>query len=381
MARIIVGSFMVRFPLGGYLSWNLQWLVGFQRLGHDVYFFEKSSWEKSCYDPERNVMTDDCSYGVKAVNDFLTPFGLGDQWCYLDAAGHYHGLSAGRVREVFQTADVLVDVGVHDEWFLEAPGDGLRVFVDGEPGYTQMVMANSIAEGEVQAEYDFFFTVGGNVGTPRSTAPAVGRQWRPILYPVLLDLYPARPAPPAHAPFTTVMSWENNPIEYNGATYAQKAAEFPKFLNLPRRTPVLLEIAVGGDDVPEDKLRRAGWRVADAGEVSLTFDSWRNYIQASRGEFSVCKNVYVATNSGWFSDRSACYLSSGRPVVMQDTGFGWLLPCGRGLFGVCNAEEAAEAINMINGDYQRHSRAARGLAEEFLDTGKVLGRFLRELGV
>jgi hypothetical protein len=113
----------------------------------------------------------------------------------------------------------------------------------------------------------------------------------------------------------------------------------------------------------------------------MSFDSWRDYIRASRGEFSVCKNVYVATNSGWFSDRSACYLASGRPVVMQDTGFSAHLPCGRGLFAVRNAEEAAAAIAEINGNYQRHSRAARALASEFLDTGIVLRKFLRELGV
>jgi hypothetical protein len=380
MARIVVGSFMVRFPLAGYLSWTLQWLEGFRRLGHDVYFFEKSAWPNSCYDPVRNVMTDDCGYGVKVLHDFLTPFGLQDKWAYLDAAGHYHGLSAGRVTEVFETADAVVDIGVHDEWFLEAPGDGLRVFVDGEPGYTQMVMANSIAEGEPQAEYDYFYTVGGNIGTPRSAVPTVGRQWRPVFYPVLLDLYPVVPPPPA-APFTTVMSWENNPLEYNGVTYGQKAAEFPRFLDLPRRTTVPLEIAVGGEDVPEEELRRAGWHVADAGAVSLTFDAWRNYIQGSRGEFSVCKNVYVATQCGWFSDRSACYLASGRPVVMQDTGFSARLPCGRGLFAVQGAGEAAEAIREITGDYPRHSRAARDLAQEFLDTRVVLGRFLREIGL
>jgi hypothetical protein len=380
MARIVVGSFMVRFPLAGYLSWTLQWLEGFRRLGHDVYFLEKSAWPNSCYDPERNVMTDDCGYGVKVLHEFLTPFGLQDKWAYLDAAGRYHGLSAERVTEVFETADAVVDIGVHDEWFLEAPGDGLRVFVDGEPGYTQMVMANSIAEGEPQAEYDYFYTVGGNIGTPRSTVPTVGRQWRPVFYPVLLDLYPVVPPPPG-APFTTVMSWEEKPLEYNGVTYAQKAAEFPRFLDLPRRTTVPLEIAVGGEDVPEDELRRAGWHVANAGEVSLTFDAWRKYIQGSRGEFSICKNVYVATNCGWFSDRSACYLASGRPVVMQDTGFSARLPCGRGLFAVQGAGEAAEAIREITGDYPRHSRAARDLAREFLDTRVVLGRFLREIGL
>jgi hypothetical protein len=372
---------MVRFPLGGYLSWTLQWLAGFQRLGHEVYFFEKSAWEQSCYDPSTNEMTDDCSYGIKTLREFLTPYGLQDNWVYLDAFGVYHGLSEQRVREVFESADLVLDIGVHDDWFAEAPcKKGLRVFVDGEPGYTQMVMANQVADGEVLSDYDFYYSVGRNIGTPRSKVPTLGRQWRPIFYPVLLDLYPVRPCP-ASALFTTVMSWENNPIEYEGKTYAQKAAEFPRFLSLPRQVRMPVEMAVGGTDVPEEELIAAGWRIADAGAVSLTFDSWRQYIQGSRGEFSVCKNVYVATNSGWFSDRSACYLASGRPVVMQDTGFSAHLPCGRGLFAVRTVEEAAAAIQEINGDYERQSRAARDLAVEFLDTDKVLGRFLRELGI
>src|SRR5262249_36493692 len=158
------------------------------------------------------------------------------------------------------------------------------------------------------------------------------------------------------APFTTVMSWEDDPFEFEGVTYGQKAMEFPKFLDLPRRTRVPLEMAVAGTDVPEDELRAHGWRLAYAGEVTLTFDSWRDYIRGSRGEFSVCKNVYVATHSGWFSDRSACYLASGRPVVMQETGFSAHLPCGQGLFAVRTADEAAAALAEIAGDYGRHSR-------------------------
>src|SRR5262249_23643006 len=152
-----------------------------------------------------------------------------------------------------------------------------------------------IAEGEPQSHYDHFYTVGRNIGTRRSTAPTAGQTWRHVFYPVLPDLFPVHPAP-ADAPFTTVMSWENNPIEFEGVTYGQKPMEFPRFLDLPRRTRVPLEMAVGGTDVPEEELRAHGWRLADAGEVTMTFDSWRDYIRGSRGEFSVCKNIYVATN-------------------------------------------------------------------------------------
>jgi hypothetical protein len=178
------------------------------------------------------------------------------------------------------------------------------------------------------------------------------------------------------------MSWQaHEPIEFAGTTYGQKDVEFVKFMDLPRRTLAPVEIAVAGKHVPVEQLAGSGWRLRNAHAVTLSFDSWKNYIQASKGEFSVCKNVFVATNSGWFSDRSAVYLASGRPVVMQDTGFSTHLPCGRGLFAVHTVEEAAAAIDEINSDYEQHAKWARVIASEYLDTPKVLRRFLRELGL
>ncbi len=154
-----------------------------------------------------------------------------------------------------------------------------------------------------------------------------------------------------------------------------------KFMALPGQTTASLEIAVSGKNVPNAQLMDAGWRIRDAHDVTLSFDSYAEYIRASKGEFSVSKNVFVATNSAWFSDRSAVYLASGRPVVLQDTGFSAHLPCGQGLFAVRTVEEAAAAINEINGNYERHSSWAHDIAVEYLDATKVLGRFLCELGL
>jgi hypothetical protein len=372
---------MVRYPLGGNLSWTVQWLVGFRQLGHEVYLVEKAGWPDACFDPSRGVMGDDCSYGARAVRELLARFGLGESWCFVDARGRYHGLPRERVEALFRSADLFVDIGSHGTWLGEAAAARLRVLVDGEPGFTQMKWEGRLAAGGALPEYDAYDTNGANVGTERSTAPTAGRNWRPLYNPVVVGLFDGRPPPPADAPFTTVMNWQaHRPIEFRGRTYGQKDVEFEKFLQLPRLTAAALEAAVAGG-APAERLRARGWRLRRAHEVTASYDAYAEYIAASRGEFSVAKNVFVATRSGWFSDRSAAYLASGRPVVLQDTGFSDHLPCGRGLFAVNTVEEAAAAIDAVAGDYERHARWAREVAREHLDASAVLGRLLSELGV
>lgn len=380
MARIVFGSYMVRYPLGGMLSCALQWLLGFQQLGHEVYFVEKSGYANACFDPSTSTMSDDCSYGVSVVSALLARFGLEHRWCFVDAAGRYHGLSRAWVEAVLGSADVFVDYGTHGSWLEEAATAGMRVLLDGEPGYTQIKMERSLAAGDELTQYDHYYTVGQNVGTDRSTAPTAERPWRHVFSPVAADRFPREGVEPG-APFTTVMNWQSHdPIEFEGRTYGQKDIEFARFVDLPRCTATPLEIAVAGR-VPTRELLTAGWRVRNAHEVTVSYDSFGDYIRASAGEFGVCKNVFVATNSGWFSDRSAAYLASGRPVVLQDTGFREHLPCGRGLFAVRTADEAAAALDEIGRDYTLHSRAARDIAEAHLDAPRVTRNLLAEIGV
>jgi hypothetical protein len=341
---------------------------------------EQSGYPNSCLDPVRRTVGDDCSHGTAVVDALLARFGLAGRWCYVDTAGAYHGCSRERVRDLFRSADVFVDLGTHGAWLGDVPGGCVRVLVDGEPGSTQMKMEAKLAAGERLPEYDHYFSNGANVGTPRSDAPTAGRRWRAVFNPVALDLFEPVPPPPG-APFTTVMTWQaHDPIRFNGRKYGQKDVEFRRFADLPRRTVVPLELAIGGK-CPRDELLAAGWRVRDGREVTVTFDGYRAYIRHSRGEFGVCKNVFVATRSGWFSDRSAAYLAGGRPVVLQDTGFSDHLPCGRGLFAVRTADEAAAALDAVAADYDRHSRWAREVAAEYLDTTRVLGRFLAQVGL
>jgi hypothetical protein len=177
------------------------------------------------------------------------------------------------------------------------------------------------------------------------------------------------------------MNWQSyEPVEFDGTCYRHKDAEFLKFVELAGRCRAPLEVAISGS-APKDQLAAAGWRIRRAHEVTHTYDSFLEYICASRGEFSVCKSGYVVSNSGWFSDRSAAYLALGRPVVMQETGFSAHLPTGSGLFAVQNVDQAAAAIDQIESDYSRHARAARQIAEEYLDARRVLRTFLDEVGI
>jgi hypothetical protein len=380
MARIVLGSYLVRYPLGGMMSYVLQYLVGFSRLGHDIYFVEKSGYPNSCYDPLRNMMSDDCSFGITATNNLLQRFCLDGRWCFVDQQQRYHGLSRAAIEEIFRTADLFIDMGTHGAWLNETTS-GMRVLLDGEPGFTQMKMMNRLAAGEPLDQYDRYYTCGANVGRPGCSAPTAGRDWRLLWHPVLVDEFSFSSCP-AGAPFTTVMNWKSHdPIQYAGRSFGQKDIEFEKFLSLPKLTDMPIEIAVSGKYTPISRLRDAGWRVRDAHQVTATCDSFAKYIRESLGEFSVAKNVFVATRSGWFSDRSAIYLASGRPVVLEDTGFSAHLPCGRGLFAVGTAEEAAAALTTIAGDFETHARAAREIAAEYLDASVLLRRFLNELGI
>ena len=388
MARIIINSYVMSYPVGGFLSWTLQWLVGLHRLGHEVHLVEKcGSFPNACYDIWRNVMSDDPSCGIAAMRSLMSRLGLKESITFVDASGRHHGLSAREIKELFAASDLYLDISggfflpLEDTWDALAATAGTRVCVDGEPGYTQMKMTKRLAEGGALPGYDHYFTVGTNVGSDSCGVPLAGKHWRATFDPVNLDLFDASP-PPVGAPFTTVMAWQSHaPLEFDGRVYGQKDVEFARFMELPRMTQAPLEIAVGGKKVPLEELRSSHWRVRDSHQVTSTFDSFVKYIAESRGEFTVCKNVFVATTSGWFSDRSAAYLASGRPVVMQDTGFSKHLPCGAGLFAVNTAEEAAAAIQEIQGDWMRQSRMAREIAAGHLSAPVVLRKLLGEIGL
>jgi len=312
--------------------------------------------------------------------------------------GRCHGMDATDFARIAAGADVMVNVSggtlLRDE-YLECPR---KILIDTDPGfnhfrnYPRMDEQPGWGGGRGYRQHDCFFTYAERMGRDDCVLPALGLTWQPTRPPVMLDLW--HPAPPGAA-WTTVLTWNNRApvIEHNGIRYGTKEMEFERIQTLPRLVPYRLEMAAGGTDRPEDEVEARswyptrprwealGWSVVDAHTVSATPSLYQRYVEASRGEFSVAKNVYVATRSGWFSCRSVCYLAASRPVVVQDTGFSELIPCGDGLLAFSSLEEAAENLRRVEADYPHHQAAAREVACRYFGSDAVLGDMLARVGL
>ncbi|NND04612.1 MAG: hypothetical protein HKN91_17695, partial [Acidimicrobiia bacterium] len=346
-------------------------------LGHDVFFVEKADYANACFDPVRNVMSDECTYGIAVGAQLLKRFDLADRWCFVDAAGSYHGMDRTAIGQVFGDADLFIDMGTHGAWLEEAQASGRRVLIDGEPGFNQIKMLQKLEAGQRLDRYDMYFTNGLNLGTARSAAPTAGLTWGHIVHPVVMDMWESVMPPAVGAPFTTLMNWQSHePVQFRDVAYGQKDVEFQKFVGLPRLMDSPPVVAVSGPSVPIEHLRDEGWIVQSGKEVAASYDSFRQLIARSCGEFTVCKNVFVALRTGWFSDRSAAYLASGRPVVMQDTGFSSHLPTGEGLFAVEDVDGAAAAMEEIQRRPEFHQMRAREIANDHFDAKIVLNRVI-----
>jgi hypothetical protein len=255
------------------------------------------------------------------------------------------------------------------------------VFVDIDPGYPQMWRELGLAD--MFAGHDRFVTIGENIGQEGCAIPDCGIDWITTPPPVALDAWAPEGAGGGRA-FTTVATWRNHygTVTFDGVTYGSRVHEFRKFIELPRLVDAEFELAldIGAAEVRDLRaLESCGWRLVDPRRVAGTPSAYRAYIQGSRAELCVAQNMYVATRSGWLSDRSLCYLAAGKPVLAQDTGFSARYPVGEGLIAFSTLEEAAAGVQEIERNYERHSRAARALAEEHFDAGKVLARLLERL--
>jgi hypothetical protein len=366
--RFLCSGYLVRYPLGG-LSWHhLQYLVGLRRLGHKVTFFEHYGWADSCYDPARNIMTPDPSYGIAYLRELLRPYGLDNDWCYLAQDGSAYGLPRDRLAQLCRECDVYFNLS-NINWIPELEQCRRRVLVDTDPVFTQ-IGAHGL--GGPYSRYDLLLTYGENVHQPDSTMPTGGTQWIPTRQPVVLDLWPVEGANRS-APFTTVMNWSTlGDQQHDGKVYGQKDREFDPFFSLPMTSGQSMEIAVKVPPNLGARLAEGGWRVTDPLEVTRDPYTYQRYLRSSRAEFSVAKHGYVVTRCGWFSERSAAYLASGRPVVVQDTGFSDWLETGSGIIPFKTPEEALAGVEEINRRYDFHCRAAREIAQEYFDARKIL---------
>jgi glycosyltransferase involved in cell wall biosynthesis len=296
--------------------------------------------------------------------------------------GAHHGLGRERLARLYREADALVNVCGATRLTEEHLRCPVRVYVETDPVFEQI----RVAEGDQRAiaaleDHTHFFTYGENLGRPDCPIPLEKFAWRTTRPPVISDLWES-PLDLSAERFTTVATWKNvgKDIRFRGEMYYwSKHMNFQRVLDLPRRTRQPLELALGVDDpVMRELFVRYGWILTDPFEVSRDLDVYRAHVRGSRGEFTVAKDLVARTRSGWFSDRSVCYLAAGKPVVTQDTGFGKHVPAGAGLLSFDTVEEAVAALEEVNRDYPYHSRAARQLAEEYFDAERVLGRLCRE---
>lgn len=376
--RILVLGYVVRGPLGG-IAWHyLQYVVGLSRLGHDVFFFEDSDDYPSCYDPVRNVTDADPTYGLAFAARAFERLGLEQRWAYYDAHQDcWLGPAGQSAHALSETADVVLNVsGVNPirPWMTNIPA---RVLVDTDPGFTQIRHLTDPAARVRAKQHTTFASFGENIGQPGCTVPDDGFSWVPTRQPVVMDAWtPACGS--IHQPLTTVMQWDSYRSEaHDGLRYGMKADSFGPYLDLPARTGETFTIALGGSRAIQESLTDHGWTIVDS--RLPTSDPWtyQDFIAQSKAEFSVAKHGYVVGQTGWFSERSAAYLASGRPVVVQDTGFTRWLRSDGGVLAFTNLEEAVEQLEALNRCYERHCAAARHVAHEYFDSDKVLSDLLR----
>jgi hypothetical protein len=402
--RLVVLGIMGRLPLAGVIWQMLHYLEGFRRLGFDVYYVEDTeTWP---YNPQKNTVSDDCSYAVGVIKSVLTTHGFADRWAYRSVtySEQCFGLSAEDLRRLFKQTDVLVNLTASTILREEHLGVPLRVYLETDPVLPQI----EVAKGnplylERLGAHTHHFSYGENLGAADCAVPIARFHYRPTRQPVVLDWW--RSAAQARgngtpASFTTVANWRQSSkdLEWNGVRYTwSKHHEFLKFIDLPKRTAQPFELALAlqsgsaadrswtglsdEDGAAVRLLASHNWRVINALPVSMNIFSYRDYIRASRGEFTVAKDQNVRLRSGWSSDRSACYLAAGRPVITQDTGFGKFLPTGTGLFSFRTMDDILAAVETINADYPKQSRAARAVAEEFFKAETVLAKLIEDLGL
>jgi hypothetical protein len=366
--RILFAGIIARYPFGGVTWCSLMYLLGLRALGHEVFYIEDTG--ECVYDPVQNTRATDPAYGTSYIHAALEPVGLGDCWTFVNYDGSYHGRRAEDVRRYCADADLFVNLS-GGSWFWrdEYATIPRRIFIDSDPAFTQLAIAK--AEPwyvEFFKQFDCLFTFGSNIGTPASAVPTDGWTWHKTWQPVTLDDWIT--TAPYEDFFTTVMTWQ---IESFTDVGGNKDQEFMKFIELPSRTTQPFKLAVNG---PTTLLEAHGWDTLNAMRVSRTPQQYRSFIHGSKAEFGIAKHTYVATRSGWFSDRTECYLASGRPALVQDTGWTAHLPSGDGLLAFATPDEALAGIDRINSDYRHHAKAAVELSREHFSADGVLSRLL-----
>ena len=385
MSTVLIASVIAtKARNGGNARAILNWVEGFQKLGLRTYYVEQIAAE-TCTTEEGTPAAFEQSENLAYFQQVMAAAGLTSRSSLIcDEGSETCGMDLQELMDVAEDADLLLNITGHLTFEPLMRRLRRKAYLDLDPGYTQFWHA--LGNGGARLDgHDFYFTIGENIGTADCNVPTGGIPWRHTRQPVVLPDR-NRTDPGWSGRFTTVASWRGpyGPAEYGGVMFGLKAHQFRKFIELPRRVPGTFEIAldIHPADAPDlEALRQNGWRVVDPRQVVPDPDAFEAYIGGSDAEWSVAQGVYVGTNSGWFSDRTARYLAAGKPAVVQDTGFSRVLPVGEGLIAFRTLEEAVEGVRAIERDPRAHAEASRALAEAFFDSDHVLGRLLDEVGV
>ena len=388
MSRIVVLGFMGSCPVAGVIWQHLHYLVGLQRLGHEVWYVEDGS--RYPYDPEAFTITEDFSYAARMLERLARQYGFENHWCFCARYGdepRTAGCDLPALRELYRTCDAALNVcGSHDL------NDDLRtvrrlIYVESDPGVEQIkIDLGESATRDYLAEHAVLFTFGEAIGTERFPVPLQGMKWLPTRQPVVTGLWRTDHAPPAGSVYTSICNWSTSgkkDIAWRGRDYLwSKSLEFLKFVEAPRRCGETFELATDIKDASErETFLRNDWRLVLPHDLSTDWDAYREYIRGSKGEFTVAKDQYTRLHTGWFSDRSACYLAAGRPVITQETGFTEFYGGQEGLLAFRDMDDITAAAAAVRGDYARHSRAAADIAREYFEAEKVLGSLLERAEV
>ncbi len=384
--RVIVTGMIATYPVGGVFWDYAQYAIGLEHLGFEVYYLEDTGGET--YDPAQGLYGHDCSFGVKFLQDAFTEISptLSNRWHFRSMDGKSYGLSQEGIKSIVADASLFLNVSGSCLLRKEYMPCKKKILIDTDPGWNHFVNYPKWDKepgwqgAHSYRDHDYFFTYAENIGGSNCTLPLMGIEWKKSRPLVVMDYWHPQLS---EGKWTTVMTWKNfrETIKYKGIFFGAKEMEFGLVESLPSQVSAQLEMAVGGNDAPRDQWRSLGWSVIDSHAISTTPEDYRSYIQTSRGEFSVAKNVYVATKSGWFSCRSVCYLASGRPVVVQDTGFSSFIPSGDGMIAFATLEEAKDGIENIENNYEHHQKSALELAQKYFSSEVVLEDLLNQVGL
>jgi hypothetical protein len=386
--RIVVMGFMGSMPIAGVIWQHIHYIVALQRLGHDLYYIEDSA--RLPYNPETFEVTDEFHYAAQLLDHLAREFGFKNRWAFC-ARYLQHNPTAGLplkiIQQLYREADAILNLCGTQEFNDDLLVSDRILYIESDPGVEQIKIDKGVKSTiEYLRRHRELFTFGENVGTKNFPVPLHGFEWLATRQPVVTDFWKTSRAPSRTAVFTSIANWSTSglkDITWRGSKYLwSKSREFLRFIGAPKKSGEAFELST---NIKDEKTRRrfeqSGWRLRCPLQMSIDYWLYRDYIRHSKAEFTVAKDQYVRLNTGWFSDRSACYLAAGRPVIIQETGFTKNYGGKAGLLSFRSLDEIVDAVEAINGDYVKHSRAARLLARELFEAEKVVKSILDRAGI